>query len=355
MNEEQRQTKKKRNGDCSSVVTHLTKRVRYDVDTGVPTARGKLQTVQDCLEGAIGNWTGQSVDDLLLRFAGRTDKGVSARGQVVTVNLNLDGAIGGDRDRTSTAPSSREVCRDIVSSMNSRLPIDISVLKAESLRENPSFNPRHDAKSKTYSYTIKYRRRITRNGRDIDGYRRSGPNSFRNALDTPVLWNVPWPLDDGLLLRRDELPRALQGVRDFSNFVHKSDRDSGRDHAVDLRVFRFDVLSEEEGEEEEEEEEGGPGSVVTARFTLESKGFRRSMVRKIVGFCVDVCRDYKDLTDFVEWDATAEEAKDFIDDGGDATPGATAAKASVWTFSELVASKIQTAPASGLCLEVVKY
>jgi tRNA U38,U39,U40 pseudouridine synthase TruA len=74
-----------------------------------------------------------------------------------------------------------------------------------------------------------------------------------------------------------ELCRQLAGVHDYSCFVHTDD---WRKHDNVLDVTKFDVeyfnMSKEEG------------PAVTVKFTLEAKGFRRTMVRNLVGFVVDV-------------------------------------------------------------------
>jgi tRNA U38,U39,U40 pseudouridine synthase TruA len=70
---------------------------------------------------------------------------------------------------------------------------------------------------------------------------------------------------------------------------------------------------------------------VTGQFVFEATGFRRTMLRNIVGYFVDQCRvrDDEDGTTIVMED------KD--------------------PFGDEMAGKINAAPASGLCLESVTY
>jgi tRNA pseudouridine38-40 synthase len=285
--------------------TRPTKRPYMDSSTG--KRKPNAITIQESLEGAVSDWIGCTIPDLHLRFAGRTDKGVHARGQVVVLTLP-------DLAVAFPTKSQDERILEIQKSINSRLPIDISVDHVE-VCENPKFEPRHDVKLKQYSYTVKYRRLVL----DADGKAlsacRSGPNTVRSALDSPCLWVCPWALDDG---KMEALCRHLQGEHDFQAFVHKEDRRK-RDHTLALQTMRFTVLSETS--------EAAP--VVTARLVCEAKGFRRSMVRNLVGFCVDACRGHDGMDDMC------------LDD--------------LWSGDEAIADKIHSAPASGLCLERVDY
>jgi tRNA pseudouridine38-40 synthase len=295
-----------------------TSALRQEVTTTRPTKRPHVEsstgkrkpcavTIQECLERAVSDWIGCSIPDLRLRFAGRTDRGVHARGQVVVLTLP-------DLAVVLSTKSQDEKVLEIQKSINSRLPIDISVDHVE-VCENLEFEPRHDVKLKQYSYTIKYRRLVHHADGSILSACRSGPSTVRSALDSPCLWVCPWALDDG---KMETLCRHLQGEHDFRAFVHKEDR-SQRDHTLALQKMSFVVLTETS--------EAAP--VVTVRLVCEAKGFRRSMVRNLVGFCVDVCRGHDGM------------------DGMDLDD--------LWSGDEAIADKIHSAPASGLCLERVDY
>jgi tRNA pseudouridine38-40 synthase len=231
-----------------------------------------------------------------MRFAGRTDAGVHARGQVLAVSL----------------PDDLGELWHIRKSINSRLPVDISIEELSDC-ENQDIDPRSDVKRKQYSYTLKYRRKMHSNDGELLPICTSGPQSIRSGLDPAALWVCPWALDDSQL---DELCRRLAGDHDYSAFVHRQAR---RDKENALTVERLVC------ERLHETKEDAP--VMTVRFVVEAKGFRRSMVRNLVGFLVDVCR------------GTVEES----------------IFETLWTGTDEVADKVHSAPACGLCLEHVLY
>ncbi|GKY93397.1 hypothetical protein MPSEU_000307300 [Mayamaea pseudoterrestris] len=257
-------------------------------------------TIQQVLETAIMSWTNvANVASLQLVFCSRTDKGVHARRQVVAVSLPVD-----------------EVpVYEIQSSINSRLPWDVSVEAVERCHE--SFDPRLHVRIKQYSYTIKYRKRVYDNDNSLLPICQRGPHSFRSALDHQCLWYVPWALDDALL---PQLCCLLQGTHDFGAFVHKEDRHA-KCQILNVSRVEFQVL----------EETCDQAPVVTGRFIFESVGFRRTMVRNLVGFCIDVCRSADHVKN---WDWAKE----------------------LWTTAPDEAGvRVHAAPASGLCLEFIDY
>lgn len=276
------------------------------------------QTIQQVLEEAIMSWTGIThVQDVSLLFASRTDKGVHSQGQVIAIQLPQRQS---DEGRTDWEPY------DMINAINSRLPWDISIQTAQPCP--PSFDPRQNVRIKQYSYTIKYRRRVYRKamdshhkpGPELLPVCRLGPHSFRTALDGPCLWYVPWALDDAPQ-RMNQLCDFLQGEHDFSAFVHKEDRHA-KSQTLVLQRMTYEILSESH-------HDGSGAPVVMGRFRCEAQGFRRSMVRNLVGFCVDVCRDHDGIRN---WDWTE-----------------------LWTHPPAAAKRIHAAPASGLCLEFIEY
>jgi tRNA pseudouridine(38-40) synthase len=357
---------------------YVPKRPHWDSHSG--KKKRVACTVQDCLEDAIASWTGGSAGDVALRFAGRTDAGVHARGQVIRVRLTPPlrrddasrrrqrlGPTEGDgptqTEKGAKQSDGDERCREpfeIQNAINSRLPVDISVAGVQEVPTNergePLFDPRRHVSRKQYSYTLKFRRKAWSSSslslsssslpseagkpgeREDDRLLpicRAGPNSFRHAFDSPCCWVVPWPLDDSPM---SALCRFLEGRHNFAAFVHKDARRAGPSssgggndpddangagdsgHVMTLDAMRYEILSESP--------EDAPA--VTARLVFESKGFRRTMVRNLVGFCVDVCRGLPEVAahNGFAWDE-------------------------VW--SESAASKIHAAPACGLCLEWVRY
>lgn len=266
-------------------------------------------TVQDALEDAFRLYLPYeiSTSQLRLRVAGRTDKGVHARGQVIAVDL---------------LQQLQDPEWKIIKSLNSRLPIDVSVSSCCTCA--PTFQPRLNVTLKQYSYTMRYRKLVLDdNGEPLPACN-AGPYSIQTAFDSPILWKCPWSLDESKL---ESTCRFLLGRHDFSSFVHKdnrnqrdkrcnnSDDDNKVCNIVTLERFDFVILDRSNLEEE--------APWVEVKFRMEAKGFRRSMCRNLVGFVVEVCR--------------GEVSEDLI--------------SRCWEDPSLICS----APASGLCLEHVTY
>ena len=287
-------------------------------------------TVQETLEDALEFYTGLNRQELKARFAGRTDGGVHARGQVVVVTLpptteeGKESNIGGKNE----IDTETERLWKIRKSINSRLPNDISI-EDVSHCDNEYFDPRSDAKSKQYSYSLRYRELGTivstvaepGNGDGNDKQihpicLKGGPHLLRTALDSNRVWICPWALDDSKLKHYCEL---LIGKHDYSAFVHKQARKLRDNHMTVDRLhfervkFRDDTVP-----------------IWEVRFLVEAKGFGRSQVRNMVGFLVDVCRgSFKDQELSPDW---------------------------IWKEDpESLAKQINSAPACGLCLEHVIY
>src|SRR5215218_11197016 len=91
------------------------------------------RTVQGELEDTLGVIAGTPIRTI---FAGRTDRGVHAIGQVAAVTLPV----------WSASP------RDIQRALNTRLPVDVAAIDAALCAE--SFNPRFDAEWREYRYWI---------------------------------------------------------------------------------------------------------------------------------------------------------------------------------------------------------
>jgi tRNA pseudouridine38-40 synthase len=151
----------------------LTTRLRLEYD-GTEfagwAAQPGLRTVQETLEGALATVLRREV---ALTVAGRTDRGVHARGQVASHH--------GD-----PAP---------LRNLNALLPGDVSVLASEPAPDG--FDARRDARSRTYRYRV---------------HTRSAPSPFERGR---ALW-WPRPLD------RDALracAAALVGTHDFTAFT----------------------------------------------------------------------------------------------------------------------------------------
>jgi tRNA pseudouridine38-40 synthase len=150
-------------------------------------AQPDLRTVEEELRAALGRvypeWHGLAV-------AGRTDTGVHALGQVVS--LDADG--GPPPGRAAAA-------------LNAVLPEDVSVVAAE--EAPPDFHARFSARSRSYRYRI-YRRR------------------WSSPFEAGRAWWNPRPLDEQ---RLGEAAEMLVGEHDFRAFTPTETR-----HDVFVRV-----------------------------------------------------------------------------------------------------------------------
>jgi tRNA pseudouridine38-40 synthase len=151
----------------------LTARLRLEYDgtefAGWATQPG-LRTVQETVESALVTVLRREVT---LTVAGRTDRGVHARGQVAS-------------HEGEPAP---------IRNLNALLPADVAVLASEAAPDG--FDARRDARSRTYRYRI---------------HTRSAPSPFEQNR---ALW-WPRPLDRAAL---DACAAALPGTHDFTAFT----------------------------------------------------------------------------------------------------------------------------------------
>jgi len=183
-------------------------------------------TVQGVLEKTIGECLGHEVS---LLGAGRTDAGVHALGQVVTVDTEVAIPI-------AVAPVA----------FTSKLPLDIAVKEAEEV--DLEFHPRFDAKWKRYAY-----RMVSR------------------PVRSPFLGRYAWCLREAL---DGELMAAgaehLKGRRDFRSFCAAGS---------DVTDFERTVLALDVAQD---------GDIT--EVWVEADGFLYKMVRNIVGTLVEVGR-----------------------------------------------------------------
>jgi tRNA pseudouridine38-40 synthase len=188
------------------------------------SAQPGLRTVEGVMREALSEtflrWSG-------LAAAGRTDAGVHALGQVVSVSV--EGGPPPDR---------------AVDALNARLPGDVAVVHAEAAPE--SFHARFSARSRTYRYRI---------------WQRRASSPFENRRG----WWVPRRLDDEQLAT---CARLVVGEHDFRAFTPTE---------TQHRVFRRNVL--ECGWERD-------GDVLVFQITADS--FLRHMVRTLVGTMIDL-------------------------------------------------------------------
>ena len=207
------------------------------VQPGQRTVQGELEAALRRLGGAEAKTT----------FAGRTDRGVHAFGQVVAVDF----------------PEWRATARNLESALAARLPGDMAVRRVAEC--DTAFNPRFDAVWREYRYWI------------VPG------------LMSPFLGRYAWLLrDSGDTSRMNEAAEYLLGTQDFASFagggegVPWSER-STRRRGTTRTMLRCAVHTREL--------EPGPGRDVGAtalEFRLAADGFLPRMVRNITGALVEV-------------------------------------------------------------------
>lgn len=136
--------------------------------------QGKTRTVQQVVEKALAELGWQ--EDAIL-FAGRTDAGVHAVGQVIGFSLEWP-----HEDVT------------LLNALNAKMPADVSVQQIS--RTEAEFHPRYDASSRSYAYTLYH-------------LPQRQPLLERNA------WRI-WPTLEGAPL--NEAASLFLGRHDFSAF-----------------------------------------------------------------------------------------------------------------------------------------
>ncbi len=185
-------------------------------------------TIQAALEGAVQRLTGET---LRAAFAGRTDAGVHAMGQVAAFDTQA-----------------RLEAREFVRGLNHFLPQDIAVLAAAAVEAR--FDPRRDATGRLYRYRIEARRR-------------------RSPLWRDRAWVVGEPLDIAVMQRA---ARRLEGAHDFAAFAPPFD---GRTQRT---LRRCAVTS------------AGCADGQAVQVEMEAEGFLPHQVRRTVGPLVEVGR-----------------------------------------------------------------
>jgi tRNA pseudouridine38-40 synthase len=188
-----------------------------------PGLRTVEQTVRDAL--AVPGSTGTGPAHFAV--AGRTDTGVHALANVVSVDVD-----GGP-------PTAR-----VAEALNAGLPPDVAVTGAE--EASPQFHARFDAKARSYRYRVRRSR-------------------VRSPFEAHRSWWHPRPLD---LERLNAQAALLVGEHDFRAFTPAETQ-----HDVFVRV----VESARWVEEDEE----------TIAFEITADSFLRHMVRTLVGTMAD--------------------------------------------------------------------
>lgn len=145
----------------------------WQVQPGLPTVQGEVQSVLSRIEGA----------PVQVHGSGRTDAGVHALAQVAACDL------------TNPIPP-----ENLQRAMNRLLPRDIRVTSVS--EAEPAFHPRHHAVAKTYRYRI-YREWVC------------------PPFDRLYVWHHPYALDEQLMAA---CTAQFLGKHDFRAFTAADDR-----------------------------------------------------------------------------------------------------------------------------------
>jgi len=185
----------------------------------------KGQTIQGVIEEKLALLTGDKIN---LIGSGRTDAGAHAFGQVANFKTQTE----------------MDIC-SIQRALNSLLPSDIAIRKAEEVEE--SFHARIQSESKVYEYRILNR-------------------DLRSVFHRGYAWHIPQKLD---LEEMKKAAQSLAGEHDFSSFrsVGSPTRTSVR------RVISIGWRRSRDG---------------LICFEIEANGFLKQMVRAMVGTLVEV-------------------------------------------------------------------
>src|SRR5438477_4575256 len=182
-------------------------------------------TVQGTLASAIGRVTGEEV---LPQGSGRTDAGVHALAQVMTLVTR------------SSVPT-----QNFEKAMNDILPPSVRVLEVAEMPAD--FHARHSARSKTYRYRM-----------------------YREPICPPFLaryvWHYPYPLNEQAMA---ESAAVMIGEKDFTSFAAVDPERGREDEPISNVRTIFSSAWERKGEE--------------LIYTVRGSGFLHHMVRNLVG------------------------------------------------------------------------
>lgn len=273
------------------------------IGDAINPGRVALRTVQAVVERAVREVVREPV---ILFGASRTDTGVHARGQVAAFTCSGESETakqGGSEAREARSHTGWPPARGtdaLVRAINSRLPEDVLVLDAEEV--TPEFNPIGDCTAKAYSYALHV-------------------SPHRPLWDRRFVNHIWMPLDLGAM---NDAAARFVGEHDFAAFAASG---HGRQSTV-RTVFgcRAIEVSEKAKQRDSETGLGGEGWERRLRIEISGNGFLWNMVRIIAGTLVEVGRGKLKPEDV----AAAIESKDRRRAG-------------------------PTLPATGLCLEWVRY
>lgn len=194
---------------------------------GLQVQSGAL-TIQGALEDALERI---SRERTRIRFAGRTDAGVHAMGQVI-----------------SFFTGSRMAPREFRAALNSLLPPDIRVLQAWEAEHG--FHPRYDAAGRWYRYLV-------------DWHRERIPFFYRYSL---------WMHREPDLDLMSSYCRQVVGEHDFTSFATLEEGESPRRRVYECRVRKKDCF---------------------LAMDIVGNAFLRKMVRTLMGTFLELERERK--------------------------------------------------------------
>ncbi|WP_055105095.1 tRNA pseudouridine(38-40) synthase TruA [Paenibacillus ihumii] len=191
-------------------------------------------TIQDCLEAAIQNLTGETVK---IHGSGRTDAGVHARAQPFHF-------------LTSSQIPVERWCL----ALNGRLPADIRITSAKEVELD--FHARRSAKRKTYRYTI-------------------NANRFTDVFQRSYQLHHPGKLDVDAM--REGLSFLL-GTHDYTSFASRHSTKASHVRTIDETRIEVDRSMAVPGTRDQ--------GVI--HLYISGNGFLQHMVRIIVGTLLEV-------------------------------------------------------------------
>jgi tRNA pseudouridine38-40 synthase len=189
----------------------------------------KIRTVQAELEYGLSKFFGENIET---NFAGRTDTGVHAVGQVVNFKLNQE------LNELETNPDK------LLISLNSFLPQDMVISKIKNVPLD--FHARFSAKAREYSYKIFLRR-------------------HRPVLRLDSLAWHKGPLDFERMSARAE---EYLGNHDFKDFAKTKDEEN-----TFCNIMESSLVKESE---------------ICFKYKIKADRFLRHMVRRIVGELIQI-------------------------------------------------------------------
>ncbi|MBI6545459.1 MAG: tRNA pseudouridine(38-40) synthase TruA [Cyanobacteria bacterium NC_groundwater_1444_Ag_S-0.65um_54_12] len=214
-------------------------KVAYD-GTGFAGSQRQVarRTVQGALEEALGRLTGETPQSLKLIFAGRTDAGVHAKGQVAAFKTKREWS-----------------ANKWLKALNAVLPKEVAVV---AVREAPAdFHPRYQAVERTYRYAVL----LSRSPDPLRHYTHHRISELSQETEMIEAWY------------------SLIGTHDFINF-----RSAGSYERSTIVTIKSTNYQHETSDE--------------IFFTVSAVSFLYRMVRRLVGTVLSIGRGILSVADF---------------------------------------------------------